>query len=166
MLTISKPLSGRRPATRRSSRQKSKTIGHNRASSPGNGKDDRRDSSDLAFSLTPCRPPSASVLSLQPCRLVFPRYCSSERKNKPTPAEWKKYEIRRGQPQNQRSRGFSGAIAGVRAECSPYSVPRSNGEVSQLQLRQHHADCEAEARCYSRCRIPHLDFSWSLRPAW
>jgi hypothetical protein len=58
MLTISKPLSAgqAQTSTRRSSRQKSKTIGHNRASSPGNGKDDRRDSSDLALSLTPCHP--------------------------------------------------------------------------------------------------------------
>ena len=46
------------------------------------------------------------------------------------------------------------------------AVSRSNGEVSQLQLRQHHAHCEAEARRYSRCRIPHLDFAWPLRPAW
>jgi type IV secretory pathway VirB4 component len=30
-----------------------------------------------------------------------------------------KHEIRRSQPQNQRSCGLSGAIAGVRAECSP-----------------------------------------------
>src|SRR5580698_862653 len=40
-----------------------------------------------ALSLTPCHPPSASVLSLRRCRLVFPRCRSGERKNKPTPAE-------------------------------------------------------------------------------
>jgi len=39
-------------------------------------------------------PPSeASVLSLRPCRLVFSRCRSSERKNKPTPAEGKKHEL-------------------------------------------------------------------------
>src|SRR5206468_633501 len=36
-----------------------------------------------ALSLTPCHPPSSSVSSLRPCRLVFPRCRSSERKNKP-----------------------------------------------------------------------------------
>src|SRR5271169_408052 len=78
----------------------------------------------------------------------------------------KKHEIRRSQPQNQRSRGLSGAVAGVRAECSAYAVSRSDGEVSQLQFRQHHAHREAEARCHPRRRVPHLDFAWPLRPTW
>ena len=32
------------------------------------------------------------------------------------------------------------------------AVPRSNGEVSHLQLRQHHAHRTSEARCYQCCR--------------
>ena len=59
-------------------------------------------------------------------------------------AEGKKHEIRRSQPQNQRGRRLSGAVAGVRAERSAHAVSRSDGQISQLQLRQHHADCEAE----------------------
>jgi hypothetical protein len=35
--------------------------------------------------------------------------------------------------------------AGGRPECSPYTISRGDGQVSQLQLRQHHAHCEAES---------------------
>jgi hypothetical protein len=56
------------------------------------------------------------------------------KKNKPTPTEGKKHEIRRSQPQNQRSCRLSGAVAGVWAECSPHAVSRSHGQMSQLQL--------------------------------
>src|ERR1035441_4653427 len=54
-----------------------------------------------APSLTPCHPPSASVLSLRPCRLVFPRSRSNERKNKPTPAEGEKHGNRKKQHQKK-----------------------------------------------------------------
>ena len=43
-----------------------------------------------ALSLTPCHPPSASVLSLSPFRLVSSRCRSSEERNKPETAEREK----------------------------------------------------------------------------
>jgi len=43
-----------------------------------------------ALSLTPCHPPSASVLSLSPFRLVSSRCRSSEGRNKPETAEREK----------------------------------------------------------------------------
>src|ERR1700691_4021142 len=67
----------------------------------------------------PSRPATllpASVLSLRPCRLVFPRCRSGERKNKPTPAEGKKHEIRRSQHKNQRGRGFPRRSIGARSQ--------------------------------------------------
>lgn len=81
-------------------------------------------------------------------RLVFSRCALVKKKTSRYRQKGKKHEIRRSQPQNQRSRGLPRAIAGVRAECSPHAVSRSDGEVSQLQLRQHHADCEAKTRCH------------------
>src|SRR5580658_2221792 len=68
------------------------------------------------FPSRPATLPPAFVLSLRPCRLVFPRCRSGERKNKPTPAEGKKHEIRRSQPQDQRSSQLPRAIAGGGAE--------------------------------------------------
>jgi hypothetical protein len=46
-----------------------------------------------ALSLTPCHPPSVSALSLRPCRLVFPRFRSGERKNKPTRQKGKNMKL-------------------------------------------------------------------------
>src|ERR1022692_4222347 len=46
-----------------------------------------------ALSLTPCHPPSASILSLRPYRLVFSRCRPRERKKKPTPAEGKNMKL-------------------------------------------------------------------------
>ena len=43
------------------------------------------------------------------------------------------------------------------------AVSRSNGQVSHLQLRQHHADCEAETRCDQRCRTSDMELAWPLR---
>src|ERR1700692_1626404 len=41
----------------------------------------------------------------------------------------KKHEIRRSQPQNQRSSQLPRAVAGGGAECSPRAVSRSDGQV-------------------------------------
>jgi len=46
----------------------------------------------------------------------------------------KKHEIRRSQHTNQRGRGFPRCSIGVRSQRSPHRIPRSNGEVSHLQL--------------------------------
>jgi hypothetical protein len=56
----------------------------------------------------------------------------------------KKHEIRRSQPQGQRSSQLPRAVAGGWAEFGAHAVSRSDGQISQLQLRQHHADCEAK----------------------
>src|SRR5258708_7858570 len=56
--------------------------------------------------------------------------------------EGKKHEIRRSQPQDQRSSQLPRAVAGGWAEYRAHAVSRSDGQVSQLQLREHHADCE------------------------
>ena len=97
-----------------------------------------------ALSLTPCHPPSASVLSLHPCRLVFPRCRSSERKNKPTPAEGKKHEIRRSQPQDQRSRGLS--------SCSRWSPGRVQSSRSISERWRSFATTASATSCSLRGR--------------
>jgi len=65
-----------------------------------------------ALSLTPCHPPSVSVLSLRPCRLVFPRCRSGERKNKPTPAEGKK-QMKFEEINNKTNEAFSFLVAAL-----------------------------------------------------
>src|ERR1022692_4646506 len=77
-------------------------------------------------------------------RLVFSRCALVKKKKNRYRQKRKKHEIRKSQPQNQRSSQLPRAVAGGWAEFNPHAVSRSDGQVSQLQLRQHHAHCEAE----------------------
>src|SRR5450755_666306 len=83
-------------------------------------------------------------------RLVFSRCALVKKKTSRYRQKGKKHEIRRSKPQDQRSSQLPSAVAGGWAERSAHAVSRSDGEVSQLQLRQHHAHCEAETRRHAR----------------
>src|SRR5713101_4363741 len=91
-------------------------------------------------------PPSFGLRSVPSTSigLFFPLRFSEE-KNKRYRQKGKKHEIRRSQPQDQRSSQLPRAVAGGWTEFSAHAVSRSDGQVSQLQFRQHHADCEAES---------------------
>ena len=90
MLTISKPRSAGQAQNQKKFAAKEQSHWSQQGVIAGEWQGRLARQFGLGASLTPCRPPSASVLSLHPGRVVFPHCRSSERKKQAVAGRMKK----------------------------------------------------------------------------